>query len=300
MDILAPYREKWREVPGGDDDAGRHFSTDMLTMPDGEFLALWEAHAAKRVAGSLSWLGSLYRDFFTGRRILELGSGLGLDGLRFTAQGAQWTFADIAADNLKVIERVASLKGLRVKTFLIGNDLSFDALGGQFDAVLASGSMHHVPFEMAREECLSVLRRLKPGGRWIELAYPKERWSATVASRSTSGERPPMAIERRGQSGTTPRSCAPAWHLPHSPRSSTSASSMTTFVGSTCFMLLNSPSRRCSRPSPRLFSAFARRGVRRRTGHISSAWKAFAKPKVRSDRQEEGRWPAAANGNVAS
>jgi hypothetical protein len=199
MDILAPYREKWREVPGGDDDAPRFFSSDMLAMPDAEFLSLWETNAAKRLAGSLSWLGPMYRDFFSGRHVLELGSGLGFDGLRFAAQGAKWTFADIAPDNLKVIERVASLKRLSIKTFLIREDLSFDALGGRYDAVLASGSVHHVPFEMAREECLSVLRRLKPGARWIELAYPKERWirdgspSFDQWGKFTDGERTPWA-----------------------------------------------------------------------------------------------------------
>jgi ubiquinone/menaquinone biosynthesis C-methylase UbiE len=199
MDILAPYREKWREVPGGDDNSGRLFSTDLLAMPDAELLSFWEANAAKRVAGSLSWLGPVYRDFFTGRRVLELGSGLGYDGLRFAAQGAHWTFADIAPENLKLIERVASLKGLSIKTFLIGDDLSFDALGGRYDAVLASGSIHHVPFEMARAECLSVLRRLKPGGRWIELAYTKERWVRDGSppfdqwGKATDGDRTPWA-----------------------------------------------------------------------------------------------------------
>ena len=132
MDVLAPYREKWREVPGGDDASPRFFSTDMLAMPDAEFLAMWERNAAKRIAGSLSWLGPLYRDFLAGRRVLELGSGLGFDGLRFAAQGAAWTCADIAPDNLKVIKRVASLKGLSISTFLINEDLSFDSLDGQY------------------------------------------------------------------------------------------------------------------------------------------------------------------------
>lgn len=77
MDVLAPYREKWREVPGGDDDAGRHYSTDLLAMPGREFLGLWEGHAAKRVTGSLGWLGPLYHDFFAGRHVLELGSTWG-------------------------------------------------------------------------------------------------------------------------------------------------------------------------------------------------------------------------------
>jgi hypothetical protein len=199
MDLLAPYREKWREVPGGDDNSPRFFSSDMLAMPDGEFLSWWETNAEKRISGSLSWLGPLYRDFLAGRHVLELGSGLGFDGLRFAAHSARWTFADIAPDNLKVIERVASLKGLSIKTFLIGEDLSFDALDGQYDAIWASGSMHHVPFEMAREECLSALRRLKAGGRWIELAYPKERWIREGSppfdqwGKFTDGERTPWA-----------------------------------------------------------------------------------------------------------
>ncbi len=120
----------------------------------------------------IGWIGPLYRDFTNGRRVLELGSGLGLDGLRFASQGAHWTFADIAADNLAMIERIAALKGLKVTTHLIGSDLSFDKLDSQFDAVLACGSIHHVPFDIARQECLNVLKKLRIGGRWLELVYP--------------------------------------------------------------------------------------------------------------------------------
>lgn len=198
MDVLAPYREKWREVPGGDATDARTFSTEILKLADSAFLAFWEQMAAQRVAGVLGWVGPLYRDYFKGRRVLELGSGLGTDGLRFAAQGAQWTFADIAPDNLRLIERVAALKGLDVATHLIGDDLSFAGLG-EFDAILACGSIHHVPFEIARKECLEVLRHLKSGGRWIELVYPKERWlkegspSFDRWGKMTDGDRTPWA-----------------------------------------------------------------------------------------------------------
>lgn len=199
MSELAPYREKWREVPGGDDVDARRFSADLLALPDGEFLALWNGQAAQRVAGVIGWIGPLYRDFFAGRRVLELGSGMGLDGLRFASQGAHWTFADIAADNLEVIERVARLKSLDITTHLIGDDLSFDALADGFDAVLACGSLHHVPFEMARRECRNVLGKLKPDGRWLELVYPRQRWIREGSpafdrwGKMTDGDRTPWA-----------------------------------------------------------------------------------------------------------
>ncbi len=199
MDVLAAHREKWREVPGGDDTDGRRYSSDLLKLPDAELLSFWDGMAANRASGVIGWIGPLYRDFMNGRRVLELGSGLGLDGLRFASQGAHWTFADIASDNLAMIERIAALKGLKVTTHLIGPDLSFDKLDGQFDAVLACGSVHHVPFDVARQECLNVLKKLKLGGRWLELVYPKERWEKAGSpsfeqwAKMTDGDRTPWA-----------------------------------------------------------------------------------------------------------
>jgi hypothetical protein len=66
----------------------------------------------------------VYRDFFRGRRILEIGSGLGIDGMTAIADGADWTFSDIAQSNLDVVRRVASIKGLSARFHFIGDDLS--------------------------------------------------------------------------------------------------------------------------------------------------------------------------------
>jgi SAM-dependent methyltransferase len=196
--MLGIHREKWREVPGGDDTDERRFSSDLLSLADADLLDLWQAQATSRANGVIGWIGPLYRDFFKGRRVLELGSGMGLDGMRFASQGADWTFADIAADNLEVLRRVAGLKGVKAAFHLIGDDLSFDRLG-RFDAVLACGSLHHVPFDVARIECASALTHLQPGGRWIELVYPRERWlkagspSFDQWGKMTDGDRTPWA-----------------------------------------------------------------------------------------------------------
>ena len=174
---LQIFREKWREVPGGDDLAPRRFTTDLITLSDNELLAFWDGMAARRDASPLGFLQPLYRDFFRDRHTVDVGSGLGLDGMRFALAGARWTFADIAQPNLNLLKRVAALKGVqnRVAFHLIGDDLSFEAVA-PVDAVIAIGSAHHVPFEMARRECVGILKRLKPDGRWLELVYPKTRW----------------------------------------------------------------------------------------------------------------------------
>jgi SAM-dependent methyltransferase len=198
---LAAYREKWREAPQGSDTDGRAFSSDLLALPDDALLARWEAMAQRRASGELGWLVTLYADTFRSRRVLELGSGLGFDAMRFAAHGARWTCADIVADNLALIRRVAALKGLAgsIETHLIGDDLSFSGLAPGYDIVWVFGSIHHVPFETARREALAALALLKVGGRWMELVYPRERWLREGAlpfdawGRLTDGERTPWA-----------------------------------------------------------------------------------------------------------
>lgn len=198
---LASYREKWREAPRGSDTDGRIFSSELLAMPDETFLATWQSMAARRYGGELGWLGTLYFDTFRGKRVAELGSGLGFDGMRFIEQGASWTFCDIVPDNLAVIRRVATLKGVadRARFHVVGDDLSFAALPADYDAIWVFGSIHHVPFEVARREALDLLGHLKPGGRWMELVYPRERWLREGAppfdqwGKVTDGERTPWA-----------------------------------------------------------------------------------------------------------
>ncbi len=200
-DSLEHYREKWREAPRGSDTDGRIFSSDLLTLPDDRLIATWEEMASRRYGGEIGWLGPLYFSTFREKKIVELGSGLGFDGLRFAGNGAFWTFADIVPDNLALIRRIAELKGLsdRVQFHLIGDDLSFDTLSRDYDAIWVFGSIHHVPFEIARREALDVLGHLKPRGRWMELVYPRERWLREGAptfeqwGKLTDGERTPWA-----------------------------------------------------------------------------------------------------------
>lgn len=157
MQALEECREKWREMPSGAE--GRVFGDSLQDLPDEQFLAYWSGMAAKRAGSVVGGLYPLYRDFLAGKCVLELGGGLGFDGMHYAGHGARWTFADIVPSNLAAIWRVARLKGLDVATHQIGDDLSFDALG-EFDAVMVIGSIHHVTFDIARRKAVEVLKHL--------------------------------------------------------------------------------------------------------------------------------------------
>ncbi len=174
-DYFATLTKKWSEVPGGSDRSGRHLSTELLNMTDDALLAFWDGQMV-RAAEVRDWYHRLYKSIFPGRRVLEIGSGLGFDGITFLAKGVDWTFCDIVPENLEVIQRVVQLKGLSASFCHLSSSSAFDALPRNFDFVWCDGSMINVPFEIAAEESRLIMAHLKPGGRWIELAYPRERW----------------------------------------------------------------------------------------------------------------------------
>lgn len=202
MEFLDVSREKWREVPAGGDTLGRSYSTDLLKLSDQELLAQWQRmNKAGSVPDHRGWYQVLYRETFASRRIVEVGSGLGFDGIYFMKNGAKWLFADIVRDNLEAVRRLVDLLGLSAQAeyLWIEQPASLAQLEGEFDVVWANGSLHHAPFEIARAEAQFLLRRLKAGGRWIELFYSFDRWVRqgklpfTEWGKVTDGERTPWA-----------------------------------------------------------------------------------------------------------
>ena len=42
--------------------------------------------------------------------------------------------------------------------------------------IMALDPTHHAPMDILKPEYQELLRRLKVGGHWLQLAYPKGRW----------------------------------------------------------------------------------------------------------------------------
>ena len=99
-------------------------------------------------------------DHLRGRRVLEIGCGLGLPGLVAAARGADVTFVDAEPAALAFVTASASATGLTCAT-MVADFFTLD-LTPRFDVVLAA----EVAYDRARFADLAavVVRHLAPGG----------------------------------------------------------------------------------------------------------------------------------------
>jgi SAM-dependent methyltransferase len=190
-------REKWREVPST--RMGRVLSTELLEWPDERLLEYWEAGRQEvSVHGVRGWYHEQYAEEFRGRRVADVGAGIGIDGVYFAQHGAHITFVDIVEDNLALLQRLCALKGIAADFYFVDDFFAY-RFERPFDAFMCIGSMHHAPFEFSRRQAAAMMPFLKVGGRVVMLAYPKERFAATGArdfeefAKRTDGPRTPWA-----------------------------------------------------------------------------------------------------------
>jgi len=183
VDWQKPYetlRAKWVEIPTENFEIKN--TTELLALSDDALLAKWEqtrAFETRAVSGFAhkGWIHELYGEWMRGRKLMDVGSGFGVDGITYAQQGAKVTFVDLAETNLKVLQRLCKILGLQDVQFHQLKDLdSLRALDADYDVIMAMGSLHNAPVEVMKPEYQELLRHLKIGGRWLQLAYPKVRW----------------------------------------------------------------------------------------------------------------------------
>lgn len=178
-DPFATLRRKWSEVPL---DSSRVSTPGLLKLSDADLLTQWTKWRDEVVVGHegfrrRGWLKALYQPLLTGARFMDFGSGMGFDGLTFAPFCASVTFVDVAPTNLELIGRVARAMGFaNVTCVLLESYDSFAKLGEGYDVIWANGSLHHAPMRVIKKELSLLTPRLKVGGRWIQLTYPKVRW----------------------------------------------------------------------------------------------------------------------------
>lgn len=177
-DPFAVARRKWQQVPSGND--ARQSSTELLEMPDDELLAHWERALARDTEGPgfgmRGWYHVLYRDLVDGKRLLDVGCGLGFSSITFAQYGAQVTFLDVIADNLEVVKRLCDLKEIEASFHLVERFADYDSLPDGFEVVTALGSLLHAPLRVTRMEVGRILPHLAPEARWLHFTYPRSRW----------------------------------------------------------------------------------------------------------------------------
>jgi len=175
-------RNKWIEVPvGSQGEHDRRRTDDLSKLTDRELLALWTDARQSMTTGDnftvRGWYQSLYSDVLKDKKVLDVGCGLAFDSITFAQQGARITFMDIVEQNVQIVKRLCRMLGIKNAGFVYMRDIkSLTQLDRDFDAILCLGSLINAPFEVVKEEAQELLKHLRTGGRWIELAYPKKRW----------------------------------------------------------------------------------------------------------------------------
>ena len=106
-----------------------------------------------------------------GLKVLEIGCGLGTDGVQFAKAGADYTGVDLTEAAVDLARRNFEWRSLPGQ-FRTADAENLDFADETFDLVYSHGVLHHTPdTERAVRE---VHRVLKPGGRAVVMLYHRD------------------------------------------------------------------------------------------------------------------------------
>jgi ubiquinone/menaquinone biosynthesis C-methylase UbiE len=115
-----------------------------------------------------------------GLRVLEIGCGLGTDGVRFAKAGADYTGVDLTDAAIELARKRFELSGLRGE-LRVSDAENLDFADESFDLVYSHGVLHHTP-DIARAVS-EIHRVLKPEGRAIVMLYHRDSYNYRVGIR---------------------------------------------------------------------------------------------------------------------
>lgn len=160
-------REFWQEHPCG---------TKFADAPQGSrrFFELVEQHRYQK-----EWHIPLAADFQSsaGKRVLEIGCGLGTDGAQFAKAGADYTGVDLTDAAVQLARRRFALFALPGQ-FRTADAEQLDFPGESFDIVYSHGVLHHTP-DIA-SAIREIHRVLRPGGTAKVMLYHRNSYNYRI------------------------------------------------------------------------------------------------------------------------
>lgn len=169
-DLKERVRAFWQAHP-----CGTKFSD--AEMGTREFFQRVEAHRY-----ATEWHIPDAADFASahGRRVLEIGCGLGTDGAQFAAAGADYTGVDLTEAAIELARKRFQLFDLRGE-FRVADAENLDFADESFDLVYSHGVLHHTP-DTARA-VREIHRVLRPNGRAVVMLYHRDSYNYRIGIR---------------------------------------------------------------------------------------------------------------------
>lgn len=112
-----------------------------------------------------------------GLRVLELGCGLGTDGVQFARAGADYTGVDLTEAAIDLARRNFSQRGLS-GTFQTADAEALAFPDESFDLVYSHGVLHHTPDTV--QAIREVRRVLRPGAQAVVMLYHRHSYNYAV------------------------------------------------------------------------------------------------------------------------
>lgn len=149
---FAARRQAWSSPPV--DDVGYIPTSEMLAMDDEQFTALMDRMWHARYSGWRNHEGRWVEMFgmhtggITGKRILDYGCGVGMEGAQYASLGNEVWLADIWGGNVRVAARLLALYGCApAGSIVLGADGSAEKWvpPDPFDVIHCAGVLHHIP-----------------------------------------------------------------------------------------------------------------------------------------------------------
>ncbi|MBI5420538.1 MAG: class I SAM-dependent methyltransferase [Deltaproteobacteria bacterium] len=163
---MSEYKEESRRLWNANPCGGRGGGLDDIEYAT---LDYFRAVRYRRYEVSDPWIRKTI-DFNAarGKRLLEIGFGIGTDLLSFCEGGAEVHGIDITDEHFRLAKRNFELHGRRAELNLC-DAACIEFPSGYFDFVYSLGVLHHTPDTV---RCVSeAYRVLKPGGRLILGVY---------------------------------------------------------------------------------------------------------------------------------
>ena len=116
-------------------------------------------------------------DRWKGKRVLEIGCGIGTDTVNFARAGAEVVACDLSVESIKIARQRAEAFGLsELITFVNTNAEQMEEVPADppFDLVYSFGVIHHTPKPPLVLE--SARRRVSVGGKLKVMVYNRHSW----------------------------------------------------------------------------------------------------------------------------